>query len=465
MIPLSLDAIAAVVRGRLADPATGHVIVATPAVVDSRQASTSALFAAVVGDHVDGHDFASDAAARGATAALATRPVSGLPAVLVDDVVTALGMLAQHVLATLRARTAPAVIGITGSSGKTSTKDLLAQVLDGLGPTVAPANSFNNEIGLPLTVLRADASTRHLVLEMSARGIGHIAALCAIAPLDVAVVLNVGTAHVGEFGSRAAIASAKAELLDGVVTGGHSVLNLDDPLVADMCSRARGPLTVGRAEAADVRAADVRLDSSGCASYSLVTAQATTPVRLRLVGEHHVANSLAAAAVALQLGMSQDVVSAALSAAVPRSRWRMEMRQTADGVSLVNDAYNANPESMRAALAALVHIAAGRPTWAVLGQMAELGDIAESEHAELGQHCAELGVSHVVAVGEAAAGIARAARAQGVDAVECVDADAAVALLRSQLQPGDTVLVKASRSVALERVADALAPRDAGEAA
>ncbi len=466
MIPMSLDAVAAAVRGRLADPATGHVVVKAPAVVDSREVGAGGLFAALLGEHVDGHNFAGEAAARGAAAALASRPVGGLPAVLVDDVVAALGGLAQHVLVALRQRTALTVIGITGSSGKTSTKDLLAQVLAGAGSTIAPVGSFNNEIGLPLTVLRAEASTRHLVLEMSARGTGHIAALCAIAPVDVAVVLNVGTAHIGEFGSRAAIAAAKAELVGGLVDDGVAVLNIDDPLVAAMQSRARGRVvTVGRTDSADVRAADVMLDSAGRASYSLVTAGATTEVGLQLVGEHHVANSLAVAAVALELGMPQDAVARALSDAVALSRWRMEMRQTADGVQVVNDAYNANPESMRSALASLVHIAAGRPTWAVLGQMAELGDTAESEHEALGRHCVALGVSHVVAVGTVAGGIADAVRSAGGTAFVCADVDAAVVLLRARLRPGDTVLVKASRAAALERVAEALAPMNSGEAA
>ncbi|HVE63248.1 MAG TPA: UDP-N-acetylmuramoyl-tripeptide--D-alanyl-D-alanine ligase [Mycobacteriales bacterium] len=463
---MTLDAVASAVAGRVAEPATGRVVVDAPVVVDSRQATAGALFAAVVGEQVDGHSFAGDAAERGAVAALASRPVTGLPAVLVDDVVAALGALAQHVLATLRTVAAPSVVGITGSSGKTSTKDVLAQVLAASGPTIAPAGSFNNEIGLPLTVLRADASTRHLVLEMSARGIGHIAALCAIAPVDVAVVLNVGTAHLGEFGSREAIAAAKGELLDGVVGGGSTILNVDDPLVAAMTTRARGRVvTVGQAAAADVRAADVTLDPAGRASYTLVTSAGSSLVQLQLVGGHHVANSLAAAAAALELGMTQEAVTDALCAAVPLSRWRMEMRQTPDGVRLVNDAYNANPESMRAALAALVHIGAGQTTWAVLGPMAELGDDGPAEHLALGRHCVEIGVSHVVAVGEAARAIADGVRSGGGDVVECADAQAAVELLRARLVQGDTVLVKASRAAGLEQVADALAPDRSGEAA
>ncbi|HVE98386.1 MAG TPA: UDP-N-acetylmuramoyl-tripeptide--D-alanyl-D-alanine ligase [Mycobacteriales bacterium] len=464
MIDLTLLDVATAVGG----VAVGDVdlVVRGPVLVDSRSASPGALFAAVVGEHADGHDFAAAAAANGAVAALTTRPLTVLPCVVVDDVVAALSRLAGTVLSRLREAGRPRVVGVTGSTGKTSTKDLLAQVLAPRGETVAPVGSYNNEIGLPLTVLRASPATEHLVLEMSARGLGHITALCQVAPLDVGVVLNVGSAHVGEFGSRAAIATAKAELVAGVVDDGVTVLNADDDLVAAMRSHARGRVvTFGCRPDADVAASGVRLDDRGRAAFRLESTAGSHPVSMQLVGEHHVANALAAAAAAIECGVPPADVAASLSTAVPLSRWRMEMRRTSDGVTVINDAYNANPESMQAALRALVRVAGDGPTWAVLGMMAELGAETDRQHALLGELCAALAVSHVVVVGAEAAGVADAARRGGVDTVECPDVESAVALLEERLEPGDTVLVKASRSVGLERVAEALAPATAGEAA
>jgi len=461
MIPLRLAEVAAATGGTV-DPAYADVVVDGPVVVDSRQVAAGSLFGAVLGERVDGHDFVLDAATRGAAAALVARPVGVTPCVVVRDVVDALGRLATYVLASLREGGVPRVIGITGSSGKTSTKDVVAQVLVRDGEVVAPAGSYNNEIGLPLTVLRASAATRHLVLEMSARGVGHIAALCVVAPVEVGVVLNVGSAHVGEFGSREAIARAKSELLDGIVAGGAAVLNVDDAMVAAMRTRPDvRRIGVGCGETADVRARDVALDAGGRPAFTVVAAQGEGRVRLRLVGAHHVGNALAAVAVGLEAGLSIDVVTDAVSSAVPRSRWRMEMRQTADGVTVINDAYNANPESMRAALEALVLVGRGRRTWAVLGHLAELGEETPAAHAEVGRLCATLGVDHVVAVGELAAGVAESAAAGGVDAVRVDDVDGAVGVLTGRLSDGDVVLVKASRSAGLERVADALAPQRA----
>ena len=464
MIPMTLTEIAAATGGRVA-PHHADVVVSAAAVVDSRAAEVGGLFVAVRGERVDGHDFAGDAEAHGAAAALTTRPVAELPCIVVADVVDALGRLACRMLGRLRQDGAPLVIGVTGSSGKTSTKDLLAQVLQQHGETVAPPGSFNNEIGLPLTVLRAVPTTRYLVLEMSARGIGHIAALCAVAPVDIGVVLNVGTAHVGEFGTREAIGRAKSELVRGVVEGGVTVLNADDDIVSAMDVHARGRVvTFGRSTSAQVRATEVTVDDTGRPSFDLVRDDEVARATLRLVGEHHVSNALAAAAVAMECGMPLDAVVDSLSAAVPLSRWRMEVRETAGGVTVVNDAYNANPESMRAALDALIRLRRRGQTWAVLGPMAELGAAAAEEHRAIGRVCAQLGVNHVVTVGADAAPIAEAALAGGVDVARCGDATEAIDLLRSRVAEGDAVLVKASRAAALERVAEALAP-SAGAAA
>lgn len=299
MIPFSLEAVATAVGGRLCDVPDSSVLMTAPAVVDSRTVEPGGLFAALPGEQADGHAFAVNAVKAGAVAVLATRPV-GVPAVVVDDVLDALAALARAVLGAVPEAT---VIGLTGSAGKTSTKDLIAQVLPELGETIATAKSFNGEIGMPLTVTHLSRGVRYIVLEMGARGIGHITHLTRIAPPTVGLVLNVGTAHVGEFGGREQIAKAKGELVEALPADGLAVLNADDPLVAAMASRTRARvLTFGIENEADVRAVDVALDTSGRASFTLTATGAKARVDLSLYGEHHVANALAAAAVAIGLG-------------------------------------------------------------------------------------------------------------------------------------------------------------------
>lgn len=455
MIPLALSEVAAITGGRLLD-APDPCAVVTGVVFDSRQAGPGDLFLALRGERSDGHDAAGAARAAGAVGVLATRQV-GEPAVVVGDVLTALSALAHAVLGRLPRVT---VVGITGSSGKTSTKDLVAVLLGRLGPTVAPPGSFNNELGHPYTVLLATEQTRYLVLEYSARGLGHIAALCRVATPQIAVELNVGSAHLGEFGSAEVVAQAKAELVADLPATAVAVLNADDPRVRAMAgaTAARVVLT-GTAADADVRAAAVRLDDRGRPSYTLVAGGQQAPVQLPLHGEHHVANSLAAAAVAIELGLPVAAVAGALAQVRPVSRWRMEVSERTDGITVVNDAYNANPESMRAALRALVAMGAGRRTWAVLGHMAELGPHSQPAHDALGRLVNKSGVDRLVAVGPAAAPVhagAVQAGSRGEESVLVPDIDAALRLLRSELRTGDMVLVKASRAAGLERVALAL---------
>jgi UDP-N-acetylmuramoyl-tripeptide--D-alanyl-D-alanine ligase len=484
MIPLPVAEIAAFTGGTLHGADSGPVTstVTGPVVIDSRQVKPGALFAALPGEHVDGHEYAADAVRLGAAAVLAARPLpdAGAPVIVVPDVTLALGKLARAVLDRLPD---VVVVGITGSSGKTSTKDLTAQVVERIGPTIAPEGSLNNEIGLPLTVLRADETTKYLVLEMSARGIGHIAYLTGIAPPRIGVVLNVGRAHAGEFGSIDAVAKAKGELVEalpagavprGTRGGGVAVLNADDPNVAAMATRtracvvttsveragreARGPASP--VDGADVRATGLTLDDLGRASFTLHTRAGSAPVSLRLLGAHHVANALAAAAVAAELGMEPTATAEALSAATARSKKRMELHERRDGVLVINDAYNANPDSTRAAIEALAHLTGnGRRGFAVLGYMAELGDIAAESHAEAGRQAARAGAAVVVAVGAGAAPVADGARAtegwQG-EAITAPDRNAALSALRTRLRPGDVVLVKASKAAGLWEVADGL---------
>ncbi|MEU0125828.1 UDP-N-acetylmuramoyl-tripeptide--D-alanyl-D-alanine ligase [Streptomyces albidoflavus] len=468
MIALSLAEISSIVGGQPADIPDLDAQVTGPVVIDSRLAAPGSLFAAFAGERADGHDYAATAVETGAVAVLATRPV-GVPALVVDDVERALGALARAVVE----RLGTTVVALTGSAGKTSTKDLVAQLLTRVAPTVWTPGSLNNEIGLPLTALRAEADTRHLVLEMGARGVGHIRYLTGLTPPRIGVVLNVGSAHIGEFGGREQIALAKGELVEALPEDGVAVLNADDRYVRDMASRTKARVvTFGEAPEADIRAENVRLTENGRPAFTLHTPSGCGDVTMRLYGEHHVSNALAAAAVASELGMPVDEIAQALSEAESLSRWRMEVTERPDGVTIVNDAYNANPESMRAALRALVAMGGARRgegcrTWAVLGQMAELGDEALTEHDAVGRLAVRLNVSKLVAVGgREAAWLQMGAYNEGSwgeESVHVSDAQAAVDLLRSELRPGDVVLVKASRSVGLEKVAAALLADGTGE--
>jgi len=451
--------------GRIASVTGGVVVGGDPAlavtsefVIDSRQVSPGSMFVAVVGERVDGHLFGPAAVSAGAVAVLGTRPVPGVPCVVVGSVVDALALLARSVLDSLPSAV---VAGITGSSGKTSTKDLCAALVERLGTTIAPAGSFNTEYGLPLTVLRACAQTRYLVLEMSARGIGHIAYLCGIAPPRYGVVLNVGHAHAGEFGGLDQVAAAKGELVQALSADGVAILNADDPRVLAMASRTSARVVtfgLDRADfrSADFRAADVRLDELGRARFTLVSPGGAVPVALRVHGAHQVPNALAAAALAAELGLGLGDIADGLSAAVARSRWRMEVTRRADGVVIINDAYNANPESVRAAVDSLAHMARDGRAFAVLGHMAELGASSAAAHAEVGSYAAAKGVAGLVAVGGEAAPVldgARQVRSWHGEAVAVADGRAAVDFLRDQLKPGDVVLVKASRAASLESAA------------
>jgi UDP-N-acetylmuramoyl-tripeptide--D-alanyl-D-alanine ligase len=460
VIALSLSEIAGITGGTLHDVPDPAVRLTGPTVCDSREAGPGGMFAAIVGERVDGHHFAAGAVAAGAVCVLAIRPV-GVPAVVVGDVTEALGRLAQEVVRRIGGAT---VVGLTGSSGKTTTKDILAQVLETHGPTVATARSLNTEIGLPLTVLRADEGTKFLVLEMGARGIGHIAYLTGLVPPHVGLVINVGTAHVGEFGSRAAIAQGKGELVEALpaaADGGLAVLNADDDLVAAMAGRTSARvLLYGRAGYAAVRAADVEVGGDGRARFTLSAGGESAPVVLRFLGEHQVSNTLGAAAVAYGLGMAVPAIADALSAARPRASGRLEVTERPDGVTIVNDAFNANPDSIAAALRTLAAMSAGRRTVAVLGEMAELGDAAKEGHEETGRLAAGLGIDVLVAVGgDSAAALADAARGRGgrMHVAVVPDPAAALSALRDLLRPGDIVLAKASHAMHMEELAVTLA--------
>jgi UDP-N-acetylmuramoyl-tripeptide--D-alanyl-D-alanine ligase len=492
VIDLTVAQIADIVGGQLSgispEEATATRVTGTVE-FDSRAVTPGGLFLALPGARSDGHDFATAAVGAGAVAVLAARPV-GVPAIVVEPgsahdpaasvlehdtdgsgaaVLAALARLAAAVAAAL-VEGGLTIVGITGSSGKTSTKDLLAAVLAPLGEVVAPPGSFNNELGHPWTVLRATESTDYLVLEMSARHPGNIAALAEIAPPSIAVVLNVGTAHLGEFGSREAIAETKAELPQAIPSSGVVILNVDDTAVAAMADRtAARVVRVGRSAGADVWAGPVTLDALARPRFTLHTADGETDVALAVHGDHQVSNALCAAAVAVECGASLEQVAAALAAAGPMSKHRMEVATRDDGVTVINDAYNANPDSMRAGLKALAWMAreAGetRRSWAVLGEMAELGDDAISEHDRIGRLAVRLDVSRLIVVGTGRPMSAMHHGAVmegswGSESTMVADADAALALLRAELQAGDVVLVKASNAAGLGALADALVAED-----
>lgn len=515
MIDLTIAQIAEIVGGRLADvsaeDASSTRITGTVE-FDSRAVTRGGLFLALPGARSDGHDFAAAAVASGAAAVLAARPV-GVPAIVVDPtpetsdrgagvlehdsdgsgaaVLAALAKLAAAVAAEL-VEGGLTIIGITGSSGKTSTKDLVAAVLAPLGEVIAPPGSFNNELGHPWTVLRATRATDFLVLEMSARHRGNIAALAAIATPSIAVVLNVGTAHLGEFGSREAIAATKAELPQAVPASGAVVLNVDDSAVAAMAAQtAARVVRVSREPGggdADVWAEAVTLDELARPRFNLHAGPRHVEVTLSVHGDHQVSNALCAAAVALECGASLEQVAAALATAGPVSKHRMQVTTRSDGVTVINDAYNANPDSMRAGLKALAWMARVGPhpvgpraqrrggrggggrrrSWAVLGEMAELGDDAISEHDRIGRLAVRLDVSRLIVVGTGRAMSAMHHGAVmegswGAEATMVADADAALALLRAELQPSDVVLVKASNAAGLGALADALLDLGAAE--
>jgi UDP-N-acetylmuramoyl-tripeptide--D-alanyl-D-alanine ligase len=468
MIPMTLAEIAAAVGGDVVDvggDADGADIQVTGDVFhDSRQVVADGLFVAIAGERVDGHEFAARAVQAGAAAALVERPV-GIPAVVVPDTIRALTALATVVvgrLPTLR------VIGITGSQGKTSTKDIVAQLLERTGETIAPVGSYNNEIGAPLTALRVRPTTAYLISEMGARGRHHIRDLAAMVRPTVGLVLNVGVAHIGEFGTQDEIAVAKREIVEALPEGGLAVLNADDARVVSMRDHtAARVLTFGAATDADVRISDLNVDDNGYPVFVLRAGADAADVVVPLVGEHQAVNAAAAAATALGLGMPFPDVVDTLRTLTSRSRWRMEVSQTTDGVTLINDAYNANPDSMRAALKTLVDFGQRRGvqgrTIAVLGEMRELGTTSNEEHDAIGRLVAQLDVSQLVVVGEEARPIHLAANRESVrddESVAVPDADAAIAFLRGALRPGDVVLVKASRAAGLERVAAALMAED-----
>ncbi|MGH2678697.1 MAG: UDP-N-acetylmuramoyl-tripeptide--D-alanyl-D-alanine ligase [Actinomycetota bacterium] len=426
------------------------------AATDSREIRPRDLFVALPGDRVDGHVHVDEAFGRGAVGALVSRrDAFAGPVVVTAQTGPALLRLA----ADERAGMPVPVIGITGSTGKTSVKDMTAAVVSTRFRTAASPRSFNTEVGVPLTLLNAPDDAEAVVCEMGSRGVGHIAALCQVARPDVGVVTNVGPAHLEMFGSVDAVADAKAELVQTLPVDGTAVLNADDPVVRGFDRRTPAQvLRFGRSSGADVRAEDIELDRQARASFALRTPAGTERVELAVPGEHMVSNALAAAAAGVALGLSAGECAAGLKEARV-SAWRMEVTETAEGVTVVNDAYNANPTSMAAALKTARWIAGDRRCVAVLGEMAELGPVSAAEHERAGELVARLGIDELVVVGAGARPIATQAGREGVEPDHirvCETVEEAVDAVRNMVRTGDVVLVKASRVAGLERVAEAI---------
>lgn len=454
MIPLDLADIADVVGGELRDEADAGRV-ATSVTIDSRAATAGSLFVALPGEHVDGHDYIDSALAAGASGYLfdETRSPTARGGVAVDDPADALLGLGAWMRTTVN----PLVVAVTGSAGKTTTKDLLRAALSTQRRVIANRGSYNNELGVPLTCCELRSDTDVLVAEVGARGAGHIAAMALVLRPNVSVVTTVAAAHLEMFRDLQGVARAKRELVEALDADGVAVLNADDPLVAGMAGAAAGRVvTYGRGADADFRAEDIHLDEAARATFVC----RGTEVRLPLPGEHNIGNALAALAVAEVVGLDLRAAAEGLHTAQV-SRWRMELSRTASGITVLNDSYNANPASMAAALRTLAAMDVRGRRWAVLGQMAELGEGAVAAHEEIGRLCTTLHLDGLVVVGTAAAATADAAA--GSLRVERVDAPGeAVDLLTEILRDGDAVLVKASRAAGLEAVALALAPEGRG---
>ena len=451
MIPRLLSEVAEAVGGRL----RGNDATVSVVETDSRRVEPGALFVALPGTRSDGHEFVHEALARGAAAAIVQSAGSDGTVIEVADTGRALLDLAADERRRMDAR----LIGVTGANGKTSTKDLSAAVLSTRFRTWANPASFNNEVGLPMTLLGAEPGTEVVIAEMGARREGDVALLCEVARPDVVVVTNIGVAHMGIFGSWDAIARAGAEPVEWLGRDGVAILNADDAVVRAYGDRARARVvTFGVDAPADVRALDVVLDDDGRASFSLEVGGERERVDLAVAGEHMVPNALAAAAIGIEFGLTAAECAAALKGA-RISAWRMETFTTSRGVVVVNDAYNANPESMSAALKTSRWMARRGRLAAVLGHMAELGPIAFEEHERLGELLVRIGVDRLITVGEPARAIARAAIREGQlpqDVASYGEPAEAANDVRVWARPGDVVLLKGSRVVGLERAAEAL---------
>ncbi|MFM7542220.1 MAG: UDP-N-acetylmuramoyl-tripeptide--D-alanyl-D-alanine ligase [Actinomycetales bacterium] len=447
MIPMKVSEIAEIMEGTYSGSA--EKIIEGDFEFDSREIQPGKVFIALPGETRDGHEFIADAFSRGASLAITTKPVPE-DHIRVPDVLAAVSKFAKYLRSNLGQLK---VIGITGSQGKTTTKDLLAAVLASAGKTIAPIGSYNNDIGVPITLLRSDANTKFCILEMGARHQGDIARLTELAQPDIGIVLKVGVAHLGEFGSRENIARTKGELIRGLRSGATAVLGTYDeftPKIAD--GLALKVLHFGEGVDCDVRAADIEI-KGGYASFDLVAESGRERIELQILGEHQIANALAAATAALALNLDIKNVAEQLSQNTSMSKWRMELHKFGS-VTLINDSYNSNPESCKAAIQTLRQLSqeSGGRSWAFLGKMHELGAESSSLHREVGEFAVSAEIDNLIAIGDTAFLTGVTAEQTFVSSLS--DWKEAITFF-DDIEPGDVILIKGSRAEALDLLAKA----------
>ena len=470
MIGLSVQDIATAIDGRLAKSADPQAVVSGAVETDSRRLQPGGVFFALPGEVTDGHLFVNQALEAGAVVAVVERELDvAIPQIVVASSLVALSTLAKEVLDRVRSAgeangSTIHVVAVTGSNGKTTTKNMLRGIFEAEGPTVAPRGSFNNEVGAPISILEVDYDTRFLVVEMGADSVGDVRKLVSVARPDVGIVLTVGMAHIGKFGGQDAIAHAKSEMVTDLPESAIAVLNVDDGRVAAMAELTRASVQwFGLGAGADVRAEHLEATASGT-HFTLTADGESLPVNLRILGEHHVSNALAAITAARAVGVPVERSVAALEHMTLAERWRMQLLDAANGITIINDAYNASPESVVAALKTLAQLGrGGRRSVAVLGEMAELGDFADEEHDRIGRLVVRLNIQKLIVVGHAARHIHNAASHEGSwdgESVLVADVDEAYDVLRDELRDGDIVLVKSSNSAGLRLLGDRLAGLD-----
>ena len=463
MIPLTLEEISVAINAASLN-LDSNLKVTGKVVIDSRKVSQGDLFVAINGEKVDGHDFCHQAIKQGAIAVISSKELVGIPTLLVKEgnaasknvdqpTVIALGKLASYLLMKL-----PDIfkIAVTGSSGKTTTKDLLFDLGNLIGPTVAPVGSYNNEIGMPQTILECDEKTKVLILEMGAREVGNIKKLCQIAKPDTSILLNIGSAHIEIFGSRELILKTKSEIIECLNAEDVAVLNHEDETFSKQKTKAK-VVSFGLS-GADVSAKNVVLNDKAQASYELEFEGKVSQVNLKLVGAHQVSNSLAAAAVFLKKGLDIDLVAKTLSNSLAKSKWRMQVEVNSKNVTVINDSYNANPESMKAAIRTLKQAGADKKTFIIVGEMLELGSDSKQMHEEVADLIQKLDVKKTLVVGNGAKIVSDylSNNAYKGRLEFCMDIDSAISKTKEMVEINDVVLVKASRAIGLERVANAL---------
>lgn len=460
MIALRLTDLSQIVSGKLIGE---DALVTGEVETDSRLVAEGSIFFAKPGEVTDGHNFLSDAQQAGAVAAVVERHISGIqmPQIVVENTVKALGVLSAEVLKRVRLEGKLKVVGITGSNGKTSTKNMLGAIFSKFGPTVAPVESFNNEVGAPISILRINNATEFLVVELGAGGLGSIAYLADLSKPDIGVVLKVGMAHAGEFGGIEVTTKIKSELPEALGENDIFIYNGDDSEVVKMISRTKAKVvSFGTNLHADYRFDNVSLSIEGTAADVHLPNKETVRLSLKILGEHQLMNATAALAVADALNLPISTATLALSELDMAERWRMQLTNRADGVSIINDAYNASPDSMKAALQTLAYLGkSGRRTIAVLGEMAELGEFSRAAHDEVGRLVVRYNISQLVVVGAAAKLIHMGAMQEGSwdgESIFFESASEALSHIREMLVAGDIVLVKSSKSANLRHLGDDL---------